>query len=168
MLFETEKLIIDEAVESDIETVIAIESHKDNRDYLWIGSHEDHLSEINDPNQILALIKNKTDLNPVGYCLIRLDRKSDVFELRRVAITHKGQGYGKEVMHGLLDYAFKTLNSNRFWLDVYPDNVAGIRLYKGLGMKRDGVLRQSDKTDRGYLDQVIYSILKSEYDELYS
>ncbi len=34
-------------------------------------------------------------------------------------------------------------------------------------MHRDGVLRQNYLSDRGYLDQIIYSMLKSEYEELW-
>ena len=43
------------------------------------------------------------------------------------------------------------------------DNVAGIKLYERLNMHRDGVLRQNYKVDRGYLDQIGYSMLKNEY-----
>lgn len=39
----------------------------------------------------------------------------------------------------------------------------GIILYEKLGMHRDGVLRQNYKAERGYLDQIIYSLLRSEY-----
>nr|MBK5234863.1 GNAT family N-acetyltransferase [Clostridium sp.] len=95
--------------------------------------------------------------------MIKLDFKSEIFELRRIAISHKGLGYGKESMIALLKYAFEERNVNRFWLDVYPDNVIGIKLYKGLGMHRDGVLRENYKSERGYLDQIIYSMLKREY-----
>lgn len=101
----------------------------------------------------------------MGYALVRLDKKSEIFELRRIAITEKGKGYGREAMEALLKEAFENMNINRFWLDVYPDNVIGIKLYEGMGMHRDGVLRQNYKAERGYLDQIIYSMLKEEYFE---
>ena len=66
-------------------------------------------------------------------------------------------------MNAHLKYAFEDLNINRFWLDVFPDNTAGIGLYESLKMHKDGILRQNYKADRGYLDQIIYSMLKSEY-----
>ncbi len=99
----------------------------------------------------------------LGYALVRLNRKSEIFELRRIAISDKRKGYGRESMKALLKYAFEEMNINRFWLDVYPDNIFGIRLYESLGMNRDGVLRQSYKSERGYLDQIIYSMLREEY-----
>lgn len=166
-MIETERLLIMEAVESEIDRIIELESHKDNRDFLWIGTYEEHKAEIADKNHRLLVFKRKDDLMIVGYALIRLDYKSEVLELRRIAISEKGKGYGKEGMEALLNYAFKEQNINRFWLDVYPDNTIGIQLYESLGMHCDGVLRQNYKSDRGYLDQIIYSMLKSEYAALF-
>lgn len=165
-MIETARLSIQEALEKDIHTIINIESHKENRDFLWIGTYEEHLAEISDPCHRLLIFKAKTDSRIIGYALIRLDFKSEIFELRRIAITEKRLGYGKEAMLALLDYAFTHFNTNRFWLDVYPDNDLGIKLYEGLGMHRDGVLRQNYKAQRGYLDQIIYSMLRSEYEKL--
>lgn len=38
-----------------------------------------------------------------------------------------------------------------------------LEIYESLGMHKDGVLRQNYKAERGYLDQIIYSMLRSEY-----
>lgn len=162
-MIDTERLLIVEAVESEIDTIKEIESHKDNRNFIWIGTYEEHKAEIEDKNHLLLVFKHKEDLAIIGYALIRLDYKSEIFELRRIAISEKGKGYGKEAMLAILKYAFEERNTNRFWLDVYPDNTIGIQLYESLGMHRDGVLRQNYKAERGYLDQIIYSLLRSEY-----
>ena len=162
-MISTERLLIVEAIESEIDTIIELEKHKDNRDFLWIGTYEEHRAEIADKNHLLLVFKRKEDLAIIGYALVRLDYKSEIFELRRIAISEKGKGYGKEVMAAILKYAFEENNTNRFWLDVYPDNIIGIQLYESLGMHRDGILRQNYKAERGYLDQIIYSMLRSEY-----
>lgn len=162
-MIQTKRLCITDAIESDIETIIELESHKDNRKFVWIGTYEEHKAEIEHKNYLVFVFRRKEDNVVIGYALIRLDFKSEIFELRRIAISHKGVGYGKEIMIALLKYAFEEMNINRFWLDVYPDNVVGIKLYEGLGMHRDGVLRKNYKSERGYLDQIIYSMLKSEY-----
>ncbi len=159
----TERFCIVEATCEEVKTIIRIESHKDNKDFIWIGTEEEHLAEIQDPNHFLWLFKEKDDNRIVGYGLARVDRKSNVFELRRIAITEKGKGYGEEAIRAILAFAFLEQNTNRFWLDVYPDNVVGIKLYEKLGLHRDGILRQNYKADRGYLDQIIYSMLRTEY-----
>lgn len=178
-LKHTERLEIFEATDRDVDRIIEIESHPENRDFLWVGTPEEHQEEIRDPGHLLLLFRDsqtKTDWDPAtdgyphvpqeikGYALIRLDHKSDVFEIRRVAITEKGKGYGREAMEALIEYAFEETQTNRLWLDVYPDNPAGIHLYESLGMHRDGVLRQNYKAERGYLDQIIYSLLREEYE----
>lgn len=161
---ETKRMRIMEAQAGDVERIIELESHPDNRDYLWIGTREEHLDEIADPNHLLLVFRGLHGDEILGYALIRLDVKSHIFELRRIAIDVKGQGYGREAMEALFSYAFGKTQTNRFWLDVYPDNEIGIRLYESLSMHRDGVLRQNYKAERGYLDQIIYSLLRAEYE----
>ena len=164
-MMETKRLNIVEAVEAEIPRIIALEEHPENRDYLWVGTVEEHKDEMADPNHLLLVFKEKEDDRIVGYALVRLNPKSEIFELRRIAIDEKRKGYGRESMEALFTLAFEQLGINRFWLDVYPDNVFGINLYESLGMHRDGVLRQNYKAERGYLDQIIYSMLKGEYVE---
>ena len=159
----SQRLLIEDADESDINFIIEMEEHPDNRDFIWQGTYDEHLSEINDTKHLLLVIRRLEDSVPIGYSLSRIDFKSEVYELRRLVIAEKGKGYGREAMSAHLKYAFEVLKVNRFWLDVFPDNVIGIKLYESSKMHRDGVLRQNYKSDRGYLDQIVYSILKSEY-----
>ena len=161
-LFQTKRMIALPAEAKDIPFIIYMENDPANRNFIWQGTEEQHRAEIADPAHILAVFRGEDGRN-IGYMLCHLDRKSEVFELRRIAIDAKGQGYGREAMEGTMRFAFETLRINRFWLDVYPDNAVGIRLYESLGMHRDGMLRQSYKSERGYLDQIIYSMLKGEY-----
>ena len=162
-MLETKRLVIAEAVEADIEWIIAQESDEENRKFVWIGSREEHRAEIADPAHLLLVFREKDDGEKVGYALVHLDFKSERFELRRIVIALKNRGYGRESIEALMKYAFETLRFNRFWLDVYPDNTMGIALYESLGLHRDGVLRQNYKSERGYLDQIIYSMLREEY-----
>jgi len=159
----SERLLIIDADESDINFIIEMEEHPENRDYIWQGTYEEHLSEIYDDQHLLLVFRCRKNNTPIGYSLSRVDFKSEIYELRRFVISDKGKGYGTEAMKVHLKYAFEDLKVNRFWLDVFPDNVAGIKLYESFKMHRDGVLRQNYKADRGYLDQIIFSMLKNEY-----
>lgn len=163
-LFSTARLRAVEAAEGDLPFIIAMEEAPANRSFIWQGTREEHLAEIADPDHILLVFRDGA--GPVGYALIRLDRRSLRFELRRIAIDKKGVGYGREAMLGLIDYAFNALPTNRFWLDVYPDNLVGIRLYESLGFRREGTLRENYKSERGWLDQTIYSILRRDLPDL--
>lgn len=158
----TERIEIFEASLSEIPLIMELENDKENRNFIWQGTQEEHLNEINDENHFLWIFRTY-DGTPIGYSLSKIDRNSEVFELRRIAISEKGRGYGREALGAIIKYAFEECNVNRFWLDVYPDNHVGIKLYESFGMHRDGTLRQSYKSERGYLDQIIYSLLKKEY-----
>ena len=159
----TDRMYIRDAQETDIKAIMEMEKHKDNRNFIWQGTYDEHKSEIEKDDYMLLIFKQKDNDETVGFALIFLDNKSERFELRRIAVTKKGEGYGREALTALIKYAFEELKINRFWLDVYPDNHKGIMLYEGIGMHKDGVLRQNYKSERGYLDMIIYSILKNEY-----
>ncbi|MCA1011776.1 GNAT family N-acetyltransferase [Halobacillus halophilus] len=162
-LFQTERLIVDRANHNDISKIIEMEEAEGARDFVWSGTYDEHKLEVDDPNYELMIIKLENKDDPVGFSLSRLDFQSNKWELKRIVITKKGEGYGKEILIGLLKYAFETLAMNRFWLEVYLDNVVGIKLYEKVGFYREGVLRASYKSERGYLDQAIYSMLREEY-----
>ena len=91
-MINTERLTFYRASEKDINTIISIEEDKENRDYVWTGTYEEHLNEINDPGYLLLLINKKDTDKLVGYLLIAFDFKSNIFELRRIVITKKGRG----------------------------------------------------------------------------
>jgi ribosomal-protein-alanine N-acetyltransferase len=160
----TKRLSILPAQPEDIEAIIALESHPENRNFLWVGTREEHLQEIDDPCHLLLVFRDRQHTELIGYALIRLDFHSRRFEIRRIAIDKKGKGYGKEAMQALLSFAFCDLQMNKVWLDVYPHNTLGIQLYENLGFQREGILRENyfDET-LGYLDQMIYSMLKGEF-----
>ena len=163
IIISTERVNICLAEEHDINTIIDFENHEDNKRFLWQGTYEEHLEEINNDTSLLLTFKEKKNNSIIGFALARLGQKSNIFELRRIAISKKNQGYGKESILGIIKYSFEQLNTNRFWLDVYPDNKIGINLYRSIGMYLEGTLRQSYKSERGYLDQMIFSLLREEY-----
>lgn len=164
-MIQSERMNIREATPDDVGIVIDLENHKDNRDNLWQGTYEEHLDEIHDPEHLLLVFCRKGDDEIIGFALIHVDSKSKLFEIRRIAISDKGKGYGREAMVALIDYAFNTLDTNKVWLDVYPHNTTGIKLYESLGMHKDGLLRDNYYSDhQGFLDQAVYSLLRREYE----
>lgn len=163
LIIKNEDLRIEKAVEEDIGYIMEIENDPVNRDFIWQGTYEEHLKEISCETDLLTVIRHNEDDRRVGYVLAKVNPKSEVFEFRRIAIAEKGMGFGRQVLKLFIKYCFEILNYNRFWLDVYPDNLIGLNLYRSLGMHHDGTLRQSYKSTRGYLDQMIFSLLKEEY-----
>ncbi|PWL94228.1 MAG: hypothetical protein DBY08_03375 [Clostridiales bacterium] len=70
------------------------------------GNERKHLRGIENPNHLLLIFKkeNKT----VGCALVRLNKKSEIFELRRIAISEKRKEYGREAMEAPLTKPLKS------------------------------------------------------------
>ena len=120
-LIETKRMWLREATADDIDQIIALEEHKDNPG-ISSGSAlaRSTRTREHDPNDILPQIREKNKTGALwAMHSIRLNPRSEIFELRRIAISEKNRGYGREAMVALFKFAFEELNINRFWLDAY-------------------------------------------------
>lgn len=75
------------------------------------------------------------------------------------------RGYGTEAMQMMLRHAFNTLNLNRVHLQVHADNPRAIRSYEKVGFVSEGRKRQGMYKDGEYVDIVLMSILRSEWQD---
>ena len=75
------------------------------------------------------------------------------------------QGFGTRVMLLLLKHGFGTLNLNRVSLRVYGNNPRAIKAYQKAGFVEEGVLREGHFHDNEYLDVILMSVLRSEWEE---
>ena len=73
------------------------------------------------------------------------------------------KGYGTEVMRLLLRHGFGTLNLSRIFLRVDAENLGGIRAYEKAGFVHEARLRESDFREGKYCDDLIMSVLRSEW-----
>jgi UDP-4-amino-4,6-dideoxy-N-acetyl-beta-L-altrosamine N-acetyltransferase len=78
---------------------------------------------------------------------------------------YRGQGNGFMGFKTLLEYCFKELNMNRTWLLVIENNKPAINLYNKLGYVVEGRQRQRLYRDRKYLDYIMMSLLREEYND---
>ncbi|WP_338447984.1 GNAT family protein [Niallia oryzisoli] len=74
-----------------------------------------------------------------------------------------GRGFASEVVMTLLRYGFQELHLNRIEAKVAPKNERSIKLLERLGFSYEGLLRQSEKTKDGFIDVMLYSILKQDF-----
>ncbi len=72
-------------------------------------------------------------------------------------------GYGTEAMSLLLDYAFNHKNLRRIEALVLEDNIGSRKMHEKLGYKREGLLRGSVYKDGVYKNQIVYALLREEY-----
>jgi len=166
-LFDSENLIIRYAKKEEIHWIMALEESNENKDFVFQGSYEDHLEEIEDSSTYLCVIEEKNNHKKIGYFIGVYDASNNIFEFRRFIIKVKDKGYGTKVTKALMHYTFNSLKINRFWLDVFTYNVVGIHIYEKLGLQRDGIVREGYKDGNIYKSYYLYSILKDEYETIY-
>ena len=94
---------------------------------------------------------------------IDLVNRSAGFRIALVGTENRNQGYGTEAAALLLEYAFNTLKLHRIALEVYDFNPRALHVYKKLGFKQEGLLRDALVWKGIYHDAVQMSLLESDY-----
>jgi diamine N-acetyltransferase len=80
--------------------------------------------------------------------------------------TYWNQGYGTEAVRLLAKHGFNTLNLNRIFLHVFENNPRAIRAYEKAGFVHEGRERQAEFKDGKYIDVLVMSMLKDEFDQI--
>ena len=76
------------------------------------------------------------------------------------------KGYGADVLRTLADYAFGKLKLNRFELEVFDRNAAGIACYRKCGFKTEGVKRKCFVKNGQVHDSILMALTDDDYEEL--
>ena len=93
-------------------------------------------------------ILNKQTKEPIGD--INLFDSEEFNNLPEISIMlgkHSGKGFGTEASQLLIDFAFKKLKLTEINLSVYKDNLPAIGLYKKLGFKISGEIKDEDNRE---------------------
>jgi RimJ/RimL family protein N-acetyltransferase len=75
-----------------------------------------------------------------------------------------GQGYGRESVEVLLDYAFRIRNIRKVWLSVASTNERTLRCYRACGFVEEGCQRAQQWLDGQYVDAVLMGLLRDEWE----
>jgi diamine N-acetyltransferase len=147
--------------EVDLDYVVAAEAEPDNRPFLAPSPRRDHLGFLRDPRQrhLIAEVGGR----PVGFALLRLHPEDRAVELRRIAVTEKGRGYGRATLLLAMAQAFEQHDAHRLWLDVKPHNERARSLYRSAGFVEEGLLRDALYNDGRFESLVVMSMLRSEW-----
>ena len=74
-----------------------------------------------------------------------------------------GNGYTAEAAERLLEFFFTEVSVNRICAGHDIDNPNSGRVMQKIGMKYEGTLRQSGKSNQGIVDVANYSVLREEW-----
>ncbi|GAA0729414.1 hypothetical protein GCM10008905_29350 [Clostridium malenominatum] len=120
------------------------------------------------PSSKRFIICRKNDLQPIGeinYC--DWDSRNQRCELgiKICEVTEQGKSYGEDALYHFVDFLFRFLNLNKIELTTMIDNKKAQGLYKKLGFKEAGIIREGyvDSRTGKFQDVLFMDILKSEW-----
>lgn len=153
---------IENTQQIDVDAIVQIE--KANSAYIGQNDHASYNALLTDGNCLHLSIWSAEDNRLVGHILLfGVENTNKVLEFKRIAISEKGKGFGREAVDLVKKLCFEQLGFHRLWLDVFDDNERAWKLYESEGFVQEGLLRENIKTDKGYRSLRIYSMLEQEY-----
>lgn len=126
----------------------------------WLEYHRQRKDEV------LWAIAHTDDNQCIGHVgLYQIDHRIRIAEFAIMigARAAWGQGVGRACTQFALDYGFQQLNLNRIHLSVLASNERAVRLYRSLGFREEGCLRQAQFKNNQYVDVLLMAMLREEY-----
>ena len=98
-------------------------------------------------NIAVVRINSATDCAAMGYCMSR---------------AHWRKGIMPEALKAVVDFLFGQVGFNRIEAEHDVNNPASGRVMEKAGLRYEGTLRQSGRSNQGIIDEVWRAILKSD------
>ena len=157
----TAELRLRATLAGDLGYVVAAEADPENAPFLAPSPRAEHQAFLDDPRQ--RHLVAEVDGRAVGFVLLRLHPEDRAVELRRLAVTEKGRGYGRAALRAAMQAAFEAHGAHRLWLDVKPHNERARALYRSEGFVEEGVLRDALRIGDRFESLVVMSLLRPEW-----
>lgn len=142
---QTEKISIKKTDFKDLNKIIDFE--KENSQFIQQYDISEHTEILK--NECHLSIFKKENNKLIGHIILTgiSDQKKSV-EFKRIVISEKGFGYGKDSIQLIKKICFERYNANRIWLDVYSDNKRAIQLYESQGFLKEKIIQEKERSLR--------------------
>lgn len=81
-----------------------------------------------------------------------------------LASAGHGKGLGTDAIRAALDFAFGTTDTERVWMFSKAANKVAHRAFEKAGFRHDGVIRHLARENGAWIDAVLMSILREEWE----
>lgn len=119
----------------EIAWVRSLERDPDVRSFILPWSETEHRDAVGDPGWAHWVVVDETSGSPVGFMVLG-GVGTETIELTRIVTAPRGRGFGRAALRRLRDFLFGEWKAQRLWLDVFPFNERGRRLYESEGFVR--------------------------------
>ncbi len=101
-------LILQPTTVADLAFVLAAEQHGDNSPYIGQWTQAGHEAAISSEDEAHFVAVTTTDGQPVGYVILtEINSPHRRVALRRIVVTRKQHGYGRELLRWTKAYVFE-------------------------------------------------------------
>jgi diamine N-acetyltransferase len=150
--------------QDDLDFVLSAEQSAENRSFVSAWTRNEHLAALASKDFAHLIIERIATNRSIGYIiLVGLTDANKSIEFRRIVVTEKDKGYGREALRLVKRMAFEELGGHRLWLDVKEHNLRARHVYESEGFMVEGVMRECIKAEAGFESLVLMSMLKTEY-----
>ena len=152
------------AADDDIAFVMATERGPGFVHLVGRSDEAQHRADMAHPD--VAYLIGERDGAPNGFAILRgLDDAFGNLYLKRIAVREPGTGFGRDFLNAVMAWSFARPRTHRFWLDVFLHNARARHVYRRVGLREDGVLREAYVTPDGTRhSQALMSILRHEWE----
>ena len=163
-LIGTEHILLRRTTELDLDFVLEAEGDPAHAVYVGQWTREQHRQALTEADIRHLIVMERTSRLPVGYLILAGQcSPHNSIEFRRLVIVRKGEGFGKQALRLVIELAFTQLKAHRLWLDVRSGNDRALQLYRSLGFREEGLLRDAFYHQGKYGDLRVMSILEQEF-----
>jgi ribosomal-protein-alanine N-acetyltransferase len=140
-----------------------------NEPYRPLNWHRQEMFWLNaegDPTRVFFAIRSRGAAEIVGYVqIMQIDpvHRSATLGIRIGARDERGRGKGREALALAVRYCWDHLNLRRLALSVFAGNERAADLYRSLGFREEGRLREARFIDGAWIDVVVMGLLRSDY-----
>jgi [ribosomal protein S5]-alanine N-acetyltransferase len=173
---ETDRLVLREFSESDYPALRAIEILPETHHYEQVAIPAEEMTRA----YLLNAITRAGEQPRVEFRLVLTIRPADVvrgrikfqclrpeageWEIGWAVHPHDwGKGYATEAARAMLGFAFSQPGVHRVVAFCNAFNTASYRVMEKLGMRRDGLLRESLRWNGQWVDELVYAILERDW-----
>src|SRR5262249_20786673 len=99
---------------ADLDWVLAAEGHAENRPYVTQWTRAQHEETLDHVDRRHLIVESLADGRPVGYVILAgLAGAASGLGLRRMVITEKGRGHGRDTLRRVKTMAFGEMSARR-------------------------------------------------------
>jgi len=178
MEITTPRLILREIVADDWPAVLAYQSDpRYYRYYAWTERTDADVREFtamltgmrdkHDPRREFQLaITLAGDPTLIGNCGIRRKPENEWEADIGYELHHEywGRGYATEAITAMVEFGFRELGLHRVSALCNAENERSWRVMERIGMKREGLLRETNSFKGRWWDALVYGVLREEWE----